>query len=101
MLTRFLFLFFVVGIPQSAYAITAGDVVDRMTFDERFAWMSASVETMGFLYAKNGEKQKSVCIIDWYFKQDGATEELIAVFENHKDLPAVGIIDIVAKRHCG
>lgn len=83
-----------------AHAITAGDVLDRMTAKERQGYISGAAEMLAHTLSEAGQRKKSACVVKLYFEGKQGREHLIAVFANHRDLPAVGMIQTIANRHC-
>lgn len=86
-------------LPLKAHAVTAGDVLDRMDADERFGFMNGALDMLAYELSRAGQGDKTACVYDWYFRGNGPSE-VVAVFDNHKDLPAVAIIRTLADRHC-
>lgn len=87
-------------LPLKAHAVTAGDVLDGMSNDESGSYISGAVTMLAYELSRTGQGDEAACIIDWYFKGGGGPHEVVAVFDNHKELPAVAIIRTLADRHC-
>lgn len=90
-------------IATPALAIPAGDVLDRMTLDQRSGYLSGAVEMAMFIAATQERNQaKSDCIRNWYFGEGtGSAREILAVFEANRKREAMPLIMIVINRHCG
>jgi hypothetical protein len=86
-------------LPIQAHAVSAGDVLDRMSADQRGGFMNGALEMLSYQFLKEGQDGRAACIVEWYLTGDGA-QEIVAVFGNHKDLPAVAILRTLADRHC-
>jgi hypothetical protein len=85
-----------------AFAITAGDFLDRMNSDERTAYLPGAIE-MAMYAASADEKSnaKASCIERWYYGGEGqAQRTIIATFERYKDQPAVGLLRVLINRAC-
>lgn len=83
-----------------AHAITAGDVLDRMTAKERQGYISGAAEMLAYTLSEAGQREKSACVVKFYFEGEQGREHLIAVFANHRDLPAAGMVQTLANRYC-
>lgn len=87
-----------------AFAITAGDLLDRMTEPEREGYIQGALEMAMFMAAtQERNSTKAQCTFDRFFGDTSAeaARELIAVFGANKDRDAVALITIVINRHCG
>jgi hypothetical protein len=95
-------LAFALCVATPAFAITAGDVLDKMSADERSGYFGGAIEMAMHIAAteqKNGAKAD--CIFEWFYLSDGkAARELMNVFRANKARPASGLIAIVIARHC-
>jgi hypothetical protein len=93
----------VLTVAASAYAVTAGDVMNKMTKDERGGYIGGALEMAMFL-ASSVEKNnaKSECILNWYYRGNGqAQREILATFDAYKDKPAAPLLNVLINRHCG
>lgn len=89
-----------IAFPVAANAITAGDVVEKMSNDQAAQYLSGAVDMVLYLDSMNGEGQKAECILNWYYRDKSSPAEVIAVFGNYKDKPAIGLLHILIDRHC-
>lgn len=96
-------LLFVLFFAAPAFALTAGEVIDRMTPDQRAAYFVGAIEMATYL-AQTQEKNpaKAKCIADWYIHDPAkkGTEEVVAVFRANKQRDAIALLNIVIARHC-
>lgn len=85
-----------------AFAITAGDVLDRMSADERGGYITGAIDTAIYLAAvQEKNNAKSECILNWYYGDKAkGPREVIATFERYKDKPAVALIKVLIDRAC-
>jgi hypothetical protein len=86
-------------LPTQAHAVTAGDFLDRMNAEQRTGFIDGAFDMLSYELGQEGQGDKAACIIQWYFEGDGP-QEVVAVFNSHKDLPAVAILRTLGDRHC-
>ena len=84
-----------------AAAITTTDVNERMDSAEGSAFIAGAVDMYSHMAARNGDRQRADCAVEWYFRTDGAVAEVFGVFENTPDRDAVAVIEVLINRHCG
>lgn len=89
---------------QEAAALSADDVLNRMTAEEQNAYIAGVVGGLAysrFLRDRPDESGMS-CIYDWYYT---GTEErhrqINQWFERHLDKPAEPLLYVLIKRECG
>jgi hypothetical protein len=88
-------------IPFPAFAITAADVLERLTDKERGTYLTGAIEMAMYLAASEGNQKKAACISDWYFKTGQGPKDVIATLSLYKDKPAAALINALIKRECG
>jgi len=88
------------ALPSPAAAISAGDVVDKMGAKEQYGYITGAVDMVLFLYSKNGQGEKAECGLNWFYNGGGGPKEVIEVFHNYKDKPAIGLLYVLIERHC-
>lgn len=88
-----------IAIP--AFAVTAGDVLDKMTDKERGGYLSGAVEMAIVLASNQGNAKKAECITTWYYSTEGAQKTVIAAFDRYKDKPAASVLAALINRQCG
>lgn len=103
---RRLFLFtpsflalYLIAFP--AAALTAQDVLEKMSPDERGAYLIASVEMAAFLAKVNGDKERSACIMNWWFDTPATNGRVVAVFERFSDRAPQPILYVLMNKACG
>lgn len=87
-----------------AFAITAGDVLDRMDAKERAAYIDGALDMAWYTALSEKNPQKADCISAWFFPKGGnpeAVRELLGVLNRNKELQAAALINVVINRHCG
>lgn len=89
-----------VAVP--AWAITAADVLDRMSDDQRFGYITGAVDTAMYLAAvQEKNNAKSECILNWYYgKNATGPKQVIDTFRQYRDKPAIALIKVLIDRAC-
>lgn len=85
-------------------AITAGDVLDKMTEKEQFGYITGAVDTILYLAQADarGPSTRSECILKWFYgKGAPGLSQVRTMFASNRDKAAVGLIKILADRACG
>lgn len=89
-------------IATPAFALTGGDVIDKMTDKERAGYLIGAVEMAMYNASTAGNGKRAECISTWYFSQDGkAQKAVVAAFAQYKDRPAVALLNALINRQCG
>lgn len=87
-------------LPSEGRAISAGDVVDKMSEDQQYGYLTGAVDMVIFLHSSNGEGDRAECIMNWFYRDNTSAKEVVAVFHNYKDKPAIGLLHVLINRHC-
>lgn len=92
-------------LPMKADAtdFTAGVVMEKMTSEQRSAYLAGVVEGLAYArYAKDGKQTDGMkCIYDWFYEKEDTLQKIHAAFDRFKDyLPGAVIAAMVAKE-CG
>lgn len=90
-------------LPVPALAITAGDVLDRMSGPERNGYITGAIDNAMYLAAvQEKNNPKSECILGWYYGKDAkGPQQVVAMFDRNRDRPAVALLKILIDRACG
>ena len=88
-------------IPGTALGLTANDVLQKMGDRESAAYIIASVEMAAFLAKVNGDKERSACIMNWWFDTPATKRKVIAVFERFSDRAPQPILYVLMNKACG
>lgn len=83
-----------------AEAVTAGDVVGKMSKEERYGYLSGAIDMAMFMHSQNGGGAKAECIMGWFYKDKKSGEEIAALFDSNKARPAIGLLHVLIGRHC-
>jgi hypothetical protein len=89
----------IASAPNPAAALSAGDVIDKMSNAEQTAYMFGSAEMAAFLAHASGNTTRAQCITDW-FHQHGVSQ-ITQTMSAMKDRQAQPIIFTLIKRACG
>lgn len=93
---------FAILIAAPAFAVTAADVLDKMSADERQGYISGALEMAMTAASNQGNGKKAECILNWYYKGDGsAAKTLIAALDRYRDKPASAVIGALLDKQCG
>jgi hypothetical protein len=90
-------------IAHPAFAITAGDVLDRMTEKERGGYLNGLIEMAMYLSGTSGDGKHATCILNWYYNKTSnkALDDTVAAFRKYQDQPAAAIMKALIVRQCG
>ena len=89
---------------STAQALTADEVMNKMSDEQRHGYVSGIVD--GFAFARwqadKPEKTGMQCIYDWYYSGEIETKRNIyAWFERHLDKNADALMYVLVKKECG
>ncbi len=68
---------------------------------ESGAYISASIEMAAFMAHVQGDKQRSSCILNWYFDTPGTPSKVIAVFARFPARAPQPILYVLINKACG
>ena len=88
----------------SAHALTADDVLNKMTGDERHSYIAGMIG--GFAHSRflrdQPDQSGMNCIFDWYYGSGGRKWSLIETwFSRHLDKQVEPLLYVLIKRDCG
>lgn len=86
-------------IPAQAHAVTAGDLLGRMSADKRNSFINGALDMLTYELGRSGQGDKASCITKWFYEGEGP-RHVALVFTAHKDKPAVALLRVLADRHC-
>lgn len=94
-----------VCLAKPAFALTAGDVVDKMDSKQQHAYLWGAMEMTLYLVATQEKNNaRAQCIANWYFEggkaSADAAAEILDVFHANKAKPAMALLQVVINRHC-
>lgn len=85
-----------------AFAVTAGDVLDKMSRDQRFGYITGALD-MAMYKAATLEKDnaKAECILNWYYGKDApGPKQVIVMFEGNRERNAIALLQVLINRAC-
>lgn len=86
--------------PTRAHALTAGDVLTRMSTKELSAYLSGNIDMAAQLAYFNGRQQQSDCIVDWYYHKNGVKQVMQALYK-FKDHQVQPVVYALIEKTCG
>lgn len=91
---------------QQASALTAREVMDNMSAQQRFAYISGVVEGLGFArwLADDRDDTGMRCIYDWYYdeeKESAVFNEQMDWLEKHPDQQVNVLMYALIREYCG
>ncbi|MBM1567729.1 hypothetical protein [Sulfitobacter mediterraneus] len=93
-----------VSLSGMAQALTADEVLNKMSDDQRHGYISGIVD--GYAYARwlsdRPDNTGSQCIYTWYY--DGGAKKWRQIhqwFERHLDKPVDALLHVLIKKECG
>lgn len=89
---------------EQAAALTANDVLNKMSADESASYINGVVE--GLAYSRWLRDKPSVkgmsCINNWHYKGGQANyKRTLAWLERHPDKPVGALLHVLIKKECG
>ena len=89
---------------NEANALTGGDVLEKLSKDERYSYISGVVEGLGYarFVTEKPSTKGSNCIHDWFFEGGVSRWKEIKIWlGHHKDKTAGTIIYAMVSKECG
>lgn len=87
---------------QTASAITAGDVMEKMTEKERFGYLSGLVDMLSYQALLSGDQPRAKCMVDhFYGRKDKSWASVFAAFGRYPDKAPEGLVVLLARKACG
>lgn len=97
-------LFCVLGAVPGR-AITARDVTEKMSQEERYSYLTGLIDMRAFIAGEAGDANFSKCVYDAYYrKHDSAADPWIPLLDALKQFPdkqPATIVFLLAKKACG
>lgn len=89
------------ALSSPARAITAGDVMNEMSSEQRTGFFTGAIDMASHLFAVGGNREKAECAVNWFFGREGSLGSVHSFFEEHQDKDAVGLLHVLINRECG
>jgi hypothetical protein len=86
-----------------AMAITARDVTEKMSKDDRYNYLTGLIDMRAFQAAQSGDTAFSKCVNDAYYrdKEGGAWTAVFESLQKFPDRQAATIIFLLTQKMCG
>lgn len=85
---------------ESALALTAKDVTDKMSKEERFGYLTGIVDTISYQHVLNGERQIAQCVSDAFYKNKDGLSRMVEVLHAFPDKSPIAVLMVVLKKEC-
>lgn len=91
------------GLMNSpAFAITAGDVMNKMEQKERFGYITGLVDMLSYTAILTGNRPRAECISKaFYGKKDEAWGDVVELFGRYPDKSPEGLVVVLMNQACG
>lgn len=91
-------------MPPHVFALTAGDVSEKMGQEERLGYLAGVVE--GLAYSRwlrdRPDDAGMQCVYRWYYEGKGKDHGMIlSWFARHPDKPVGALMHVLVKQECG
>ena len=83
-----------------ARAITNENVLS-MSSDQRYAYIAASVEMVAFMASVAGDRERSQCIVEWFFRTEDGPVTVVNAMNDHLEHTPQALIYLLINRQCG
>jgi peptide methionine sulfoxide reductase MsrA len=85
-----------------AKAITAKDVLEKMTEKERFGYITGLVDMLSYQSVLAGNRTRAECVSKtFYDNAESSWKLLVALFEKYADKSPEGLVIVFMTRSCG
>ena len=85
-----------------ARAVTAKDVLEKMTDKERFGYVTGLVDMLSYQSILAGNRVRGQCISDTFYKNPKESwPSLMAMFDSYSDKAPEGLVVVHMNRACG
>lgn len=91
----------IAAIPRAA-AITAEDVMKRMSQEQRIGYFSGLIDMLAYQTAAAGDRAKGNCIIDAFYRErrEDSLKRLLEVMEKFSDKRPEILLTVLVKQLC-
>lgn len=85
-----------------AMAITAKDVMEKMSKEERFGYLTGLADMLSYQYVLAGNRARAECISkEFYSKKEETWKRVYNALEAFPDKSPEGLIVVLMKKSCG
>lgn len=86
---------------QNGTPLTAGVVMEKMSTDMRYGYITGIIEGLAFARHLDGDSDGMVCLYGWLYESDTSWRHIIQTFHRFSDRLPANIISALARRECG
>lgn len=94
-------LFLLVATQHNAMALTAQDVMQKMSTTERFGYLTGLVDMLSYQYVLAGDRKRAKCITAKFYDDKAMQSRIFKVFERYPDKAPEGIMVLLMNKACG
>ena len=84
----------------SAHAITAEELMTNMEKGERSSYIVASIEMAAAMFHLQGEREKSSCIMEWFFESGDGPDQIVQALHRFSDRSPQTVMIALINRRC-
>ena len=99
--TRFILLITVAIGASPAMAITAEDVLEKMSKDQQFGYLTGLIDMLAYKELLEGDKPYAQCLSDAFYKDKTMSERIFSSLRAYPDKAPEGIIYLLMMKACG
>lgn len=92
-------LLFAASCPP-AFAITASDVMDKMSKEERFSYLTGLVDMMAYQSLLAGKKDHAKCVIDKFYDDKVVLKRVYDALDKFPNKAPEGLVILVMRQEC-
>jgi hypothetical protein len=86
----------------SANAVTAKDVLEKMTEKERFGYVTGLVDMLSYQFVLAGNRERAECVTKaFYSNAEDTWRSVVSTFQKFEDKSPEGLIVVLMNRSCG
>lgn len=97
---RFVAVMALLALSGPAHAMTAADVAEKMTAQQRNAWAFGAADMAAHLFQRMGDAERARCTTTWIESRE-SVREIDAALGANPTARAAAVIEALTRRHCG
>lgn len=84
-----------------AMAITARDVTEKMSKEQRFSYLTGLVDMLAYQSILAGNNAHAKCIVDKFYDDKSVLGLVYAALDKFPDRAPEGLVVLIMKKQCG
>jgi len=84
-----------------AFAITAKDVAEKMSKEERFSYLTGLVDMLAYQAVLAGNRAHAKCVVDKFYDDKRVLQLVYDSLKRFPDKAPEGIVILIMKDECG